>query len=144
MKYDDISVVMRAFIGNREMMRRLGFAADDLYFQSARSARNSGVMTCFLVLRTGDKQFSIECGPLGADVSVLEAEYARVAQAINARELSEDDYFRIFQECEAYQATTGLIVALRARGFEIGIPDPSRERAWRIVDEVLGGKQLLS
>ena len=118
MKYDEITPAMRAFIGNREMMRRLGFCAEDIFCQSARSARNHGVMTCFLVLRTAGGEFSIECGPV-RDADTLETEYAAVLAAVNSSSLSDEDLGRIFSESEAYRMTADLIAALKARGFVI-------------------------
>jgi hypothetical protein len=38
------------------------------------------------------------------------------------------DYFRIFQECEAYNATVSLIGALRQRGIKVPILEPSKGR----------------
>lgn len=126
MKYDDITSTMRAFIGNREMVRRLGFFARDIYCQAARSARLAGALSCFLVIRTSGKEFSIECGPV-TTVEELEAEYARVTEAIGSSELSDEDYFRIFAESEAYACTIALIEALQGRGIEVPVLQPSKK-----------------
>ena len=125
MKYEDITPAMRAFLGNREMVRRLGFHAGDIYCMPARSARFSGLMSCFLSLRTGGKEFNIECGPCDSE-DKLSAEYMRVLQAVNSGGLPDADYFRIFQECESYQITSDLIRALGARGIIVPILHPSK------------------
>ena len=122
-KYEDISFAMRSFVGNREMLRRLGFAADELYCASAHSARNGGVLSCFLVVRTGSKDFTIECGAIASE-SALQEEYTRVLAAINSGALSDDDYARMFQACDAYRDTVGLIAALSQRGIDVRIPEP--------------------
>ena len=124
MRYEDISPSMRTFIGSYEMMRRLGFPADNLYCQIARSARRNGVLSHFLMLRTTGKDFTIECGPVTSETP--DEEYTIVLERIRNHELSDNDYFRIFQECDAYRDTYGLIESLRSRGIEVPILQPSK------------------
>jgi hypothetical protein len=83
MTYNDITPVMRGFIGGREAFRRLGFSADDLFLQIARSATHK-VTSCFVTLRTQGKEF-----PSNTCVS---------ATAINHGEVSSTDLDRIWKE----------------------------------------------
>ena len=129
MKYEDVTEPMRIFIGTREMMRRLGFAAEDIYCASALSARKQGALSCFLTLRTGGKEFNVECGPIDS-VAALEAEYKTMTACINSRTIGDDLYWRFFEESEAYQYTDGLIAALRKRGIVVPILTPSKHRVW--------------
>ena len=125
MTYDELTPTMRMFLGNREMIRRLGFSADDIFFSTARSVRNGGRLSCFLAIRTQGREFSIECGPVES-VEACEVEYKRATEAVNSHALGDPDYFRMFAECEAYRDTGGLIDALRRKGFHVRIAQPTK------------------
>jgi hypothetical protein len=117
MKYGEISATMRAFIGNREGFRKMGFKAEDLYCSIAMSARHR-TLSCFvkLQLTTKSSDFNMEVGPV-KDGQAFEAEYKRVSQAINAGEVPQADMDRMWQECEIYNDKMGFTAALLARGF---------------------------
>lgn len=117
MKYDDISPTMRAFIGGREAFRRLGFRADDLYCALAISA-HFGALSCFVTLKTQGKEFNMEVG-LVEDGDAFSAEYDRVAIAINAGELPEEVFARIWQESGPCMNAVPFILALKARNFRL-------------------------
>jgi len=96
--YDQISPTMRAFIGARAVLRCLEFVAEDLFCMMA--ANRFGVLSGFCVLKTQDKEFSIELGP--CDEGFLD-EYQDIAYVIRAGGVKESDLNRMFQESEAYQ-----------------------------------------
>jgi hypothetical protein len=124
MKYSEISKTMRMFIGNREAFRKLGFSADDLYCQIAKSLRNYGVLSCFLVLKTQNSEFLVECGEI-RNSKDFELEYKRACDALNSRKLSEKDLEQIYLECEAFQKGSDLIAAIMLKGIFI----PNLEKA---------------
>lgn len=128
MRYDDITPSMRAFLGNREMVRRLGFDADDIYMLTAQSARHGGALSLFLTIRAQGLEFNIECGTIES-VKGAEAEYQRVIDAMADGSLSDDDYFRMFEASEAYRFTAALVASLQGRGFEVTIPSPPRAQS---------------
>jgi hypothetical protein len=117
MKYDDISETMRRWVGGREAFRKMGYKADDLYCLISRSARNNGVLSAFVKLRTQGMDFNLECGPVGGDGTAFAAEYKKVSEAINSGAISQDDLDRIWQESEPYQDKVGFSEALAAKGF---------------------------
>lgn len=117
MKYEDISPAMRVFIGNREGLRKLKFAADDIFCVTGRSALN-GQLCAFCVLKFGGKEFSMECGPIADnDEKKFREEYARVSKAVNARRVNQVDLDRIWQESMAHRNGLALIQKLIERGF---------------------------
>ena len=126
MKYDEISVPMRRFLGTFEALRKLGFPSDDIYCEIARSARNRGLLSCFCKLRACGKEFSVECGPISsADVTdvtdvaadVFSHEWSRVCEAIAANAIPQADLDRIWQESEAHQNAVEFSMALLAKGI---------------------------
>ena len=48
-----------------EAMRRLGFRADDIFFECACDALAGGAPSLFVVLRAQGKSFAVTLGPLG-------------------------------------------------------------------------------
>lgn len=126
MKYEEISPVMRMFLGNREGLRRFGFSADDLFLMTARSAslgnRSSdrhpigGRLACFCVLRTQGKEFSILCGPIESEEDVAN-EYKRVCEAQD--KISPSDCDRIWEESEVCAKKIELLIVLTEKGFRI-------------------------
>jgi hypothetical protein len=115
-KYDEITPVMRKFLGGWLGFRKLGFSADDLYCAIYKSARNQGLLSCFVTLRTQGKEFNLEIGPID-DAAALEKEYARVCGA--ASQVSQADLERIWRESEIYERKSDFIFALMNKGFEL-------------------------
>lgn len=114
MKYDDISPVMRRFLGNREGFRKAGFSADDLYLLLAPSAMYFGEMACFCVLRTQGKEFSVICG-LVEDQAAFEREYLDVCK--RQSEISQEVADRIWEESEVCAKKAEFLLALRSKGI---------------------------
>lgn len=116
MKYEDITPVMRNFIGNYQGFRKLGYSADDLYCQVERSVKLGGHLGVFLVLKTQGKMFSVECGPVASKEETVE-EYKRICGAAGLCEIPEEDLQKIWRECEVYVRKVDFVVALRNKGF---------------------------
>ena len=117
MRYEEIHPTLRAFIGNREAFRKLGFSADDLFCSIAMSFRHSN-LSCFVKLQLKNKSsdFNMEVGPV-EDGKTFEEEYRRVAQAIVDGEVPQADLDRMWQESECYQDKKGFLTALLSKGF---------------------------
>ena len=119
MKYKEIHPTLRAYFGSWQVLRLMGFESDDLYCVVERSVQLRGAYSCFVQLQTQDLEFTIECGPVGADPNGFLAEYTRVAKLINERAISREVLDRILFECEAFQKKVDLIMSLEAKGFRI-------------------------
>lgn len=116
MTYDEISPTLRAFIGGREAFRKMGFKADDLYCNIAMSMRFRRLM-CFVQLKAQNNVFNLEVGPV-EDGDAFGAEYRRVAEAICAGQVPQDDLDRMWQESEPYTNPLGFTKALLGKGFK--------------------------
>lgn len=116
MKYAEISVTMRAFVGAREAFRKLGYAAKDLSLLVARSARHGGTLSAFVFLRAQNKTFSLECGPVKSEAKAKE-EYERVCEAVNSGAVTQADLDRMWQESDPYLDKVGFATALMLKGF---------------------------
>jgi len=120
-RYKDVSPAMRAFIGTRELFRRMGFAAGELFCESASSARNNLILSGFLVLKTQGKEFAVELGPIDS-VEAFREEYYRVRVALNKGKLKDRDLKRMLHECEAYRDKAGCLLALVTKGIVPPVP----------------------
>jgi hypothetical protein len=111
MTYDEIPPLLRAYVGNREGFRKLGFSADDLFLQFSKNG--FGVPSAFLVLRTQRKSFSIELGPcLNAQETAVE--YVCVCEAMER--IPQADLDRIWHE-----SLDIAVVARLVEKFELGV-----------------------
>lgn len=118
MRFEDIDPTLRAFIGNREAFRKLGFSSDNLYCLVAMSARFR-VLSCFVQLKAQGKTFNLECGAIPWPKDVWEAHYREVCGAINSGAISQADMDRIWVESEVYQNKVDFMLALNAKGFYV-------------------------
>jgi hypothetical protein len=118
MKYEDVSPTMRAFIGTWEVLRKLGYSADDIFFQPSKSVKLGGALGAFCVLRTQGKEFSVDCGPVTSEKDAGE-EYQRVSKAVSAGEIPQEDMDRIWWESEACQRSIQLVIAIQGKGFRV-------------------------
>jgi hypothetical protein len=124
LKYRDITPTMRAFLGTREVLRQMGFAAEDLYCQVEYSVRHPGSLNGFCVLRTQGLEFSVELGPVSSREAFAK-EYTRMIDAVNTGALSERDLKRMTRESEAFRGRMNLLAAIIAKG--IRPPGPTAE-----------------
>lgn len=115
MKYDQISPVMRAFIGTHEGFRKLGFPAENLFFLCARDGVRFRGLSGFLMLEWQKKIFSVELGPIESEESI-HREYEIVCDQMT--QIPESDLQRMWNECEMCQNKIGLLLALRGKGIE--------------------------
>lgn len=119
MVYAEIHPTLRAFIGNWEGLRKLGFQAEDLYCVIQRSVQLGGALGCFVQLLTQGKEFLVDVGPVDMDPMYFEQAYRAVVRAIQAGEIEQDDLDRIWQESAAYRRKTAFVFAIAAKGIMI-------------------------
>jgi hypothetical protein len=117
-KYEEINPVLRAFMGNREGFRKLGFSADSLFCLVSGSAK-LGVASCFVQLQAQGKTFAVECGPIEIEKGAFEAHYREVCEAINSGRVSQTDMDRIWVESEVCQHKSEFLLALLQRGIVV-------------------------
>ena len=117
MRYEDISPVLRDFLGYYQCLRNLGFSSDDIFLHYAKN--RAGVRSVFLSMTTQRKSYSIELGPCErAEGETLTAEYIRVCKAIGSKDLSVEVLKRIYRESSAF-GSMPFIKSLLDRGFFI-------------------------
>jgi hypothetical protein len=116
MRYEEISPVMRGFLGAFEALRRLGFKSEDIYADVCMSARTLQ-RSCFAALRTQGKEFLLEIGPLEMSYEQFHEEYLRVASRESIGQILEEDLNRIYTESEAFQRRVDLVTAILLKGF---------------------------
>jgi hypothetical protein len=117
-KYKDIHPTLRTVLGAHEGFRKLDFPAETIFLQTGRSALRGGVLSCFAVLRTQLKEFSIECGdvPKG-DESAFLRDYQRTVAAVRCGAFPQEDLDRIWQESDCHTRALAFAVALVNKGF---------------------------
>lgn len=127
MTYDDIDPTLREFLGAHQAFRKLGFASEDIYCAPVKSYLNNGVMSCFCVLQTQGKIFTLECGPIsGGDDEKFIKEYVKVAKEISSGHMPESELSRLWEECLARKQSMELLMALARK--DIKIPKVAEER----------------
>lgn len=115
MQYDEIPRAMRNALGTFEMLRRMGFAPDDIFFDMREEDKMMAV-----VLKTQSKEFVVLVGILdGMAYEQFKEQWVRVVNALNAHEISDDDLSRTLVESEAYCFTHSLTTALMRKGIRI-------------------------
>jgi hypothetical protein len=126
MTYDEISPILRAYLGTWQVLRQVGFSSESLHPMTARSARHGGVLSLFLQLEAQGKEFSVELGEIKSEDETMQ-EFIRVAKRMN--ELSEGDLRRIMEESEACRDKVLLFMALMDKGFVIPADGEKAARA---------------
>lgn len=117
MRYNEITPVMRKFIGTFEVVRSFGFSADEIFLGTVNDLR-LGCLACHLIIKAQGRSFNIVIGKI-KNAETLEAEYDRVTKALSTRELQDRDVKRMALESEAYNNWPSLVMSLCAKGFVI-------------------------
>jgi hypothetical protein len=113
MKYTEIPEPMRNALGTFEMLRRLGFESKDIYWDMQPDTMMQ------VVLRTQGKQFAIDVGFLHMTKAKFKTKWTAVMDALTAGQIPENDYWRLFQECEAYRLTDDMVEAMKRKGIRV-------------------------
>jgi hypothetical protein len=126
MKASDVDPTIREWLYAREMLRRLGFSPDDLFFAVAPSGNvltlgqpmTIGTPVITLELRAQGKTFEWTIGPTAVPLAKLEAAYRDACALWNAG--SDAAVFDAeFRSSRPMQRKVGLGAALREKGFEL-------------------------
>ena len=119
MTYDQINPVLRRVLGCFEGFRKVGFRADDLYCEPARSpGLPAGQLAVFITLKTQGQEFRIECGQWDESaVDDLRVQWRATCQAVNADEVPQADMDRIWQESVIFADSVGFVLALGRKGI---------------------------
>ena len=80
-----------------ELMFRLGFLGENLFFMHAHSAADDGALALFVLLRADGKEFTARIGP-SPDSRAAEAEWKEFVTLLDNDEFSYDELTEIFGE----------------------------------------------
>jgi hypothetical protein len=121
MTYDEIHPVMRAALGAFEVLRRFGFASDDIFFHQNTDDEPGpeprGMM--FVVLRTQGKDFTIRVGVVDLPYAEWAESWKKVATAAAEQRIEEAD--RIVEESEAFQDKVRLMMAIQRKCIRVPV-----------------------
>jgi hypothetical protein len=111
----------------REVMRRLGFTPDELFFVVSTSGKvkcaDSGVISdhggpiIALVLRTQGREFSWTIAATKLTAGEIETAYRKACDEWNSAEVDLDAEDSTFRASHPYAMRMELLMALRAKGF---------------------------
>lgn len=109
----------------REVMRRIGFSADDLFFAATSTPsvqdRETGKITpvnglvVSLLLRTQNKEFRWVIGTTSMSKDKLQSEYERLCSEWNSGIV--DDELTAFKNSQPFKQADKLIEVLQKKGF---------------------------
>lgn len=114
MRAADIDPTIRDWLYAREMLRRLDFSPDNLYFVIASD--DDGTPMIVLELHAQGKTFRWTIGPTTVAVDDLQAAYEGACALWNAG-TDAPAFEAEFLSSTPMQSKVGLIAALRAKGF---------------------------
>lgn len=128
------SPVMVEWLYSREVMRFLGFDANDLFFMVNENApsiidRSTGLVAkvdgtvVSLVLRAQDKEFLWSIGVTKMSKNELQSEYERLCEHWNSGELKDD--IQNFRSSVQVKSIKRLIQTLEDKGFVLDIEGTS-------------------
>ena len=124
MRVADLDLTLREWLYAREMLRRLGFSADDLFFAVAPDGKvatpgqptTPGVPVIGLELRAQGKTFRWTIGPTTVPLADLEAAYRAACTLWNAgtdAEMLEAEFY----SSRSMRQKVDLLMALQEKGF---------------------------
>jgi hypothetical protein len=110
-------------LGSFEGFRKLGFAADDIYFtvngplKSAPFTFQIGMIQILLTLKTQGKQFHIDCGVLNDTPDNAVKKWEKLGRAMNEGRIKPEHLDEVWQKSLAHKEPEGFLVALKQKGF---------------------------
>lgn len=128
---------IREWLFAREMVRRLGFAAEDIYFvvQSSGLVVERGQMLDLgkpaigLELRTQNRVFLWTIGGVDLALDKIEPAYQAACELWNDPARSETEFpHEEFIASRPFEQRIGLIQALQSKGFRFRVPAPSHSQ----------------
>lgn len=126
MKFDDIHPTFREALGIHEALRKCGFSSDDIYVYLNPPATflsmfdpNYGKTSMLVVLKTQDKDFSVNVGFLDLNHSKWEQAWKEICAAVIEHQVNEEDLDKIWQSCMAFKDKLGFVLAIGEKGIAI-------------------------
>lgn len=123
--FEHIDPTIREWLYAREMMRRLGFAPDEIFFvvnPPGKQIIENGILLytdkVFIVLRVQSQglDFNWTIGPTDVPDSQIESHFERAINAWNSADNSPELDFA-FTSSRPFSQAVGLMNALHAKGF---------------------------
>lgn len=119
MKYDEIDPSVRTYFGAHEGLRKLGFAADDIFLELA-SNRIDGKLSAFATLRTQGIEYRMFIAPIeNGDSDAFVEKYKRAVDALRDGKVSQADLDKMWGESACHVHSTEFILSLQAKGLKI-------------------------
>jgi hypothetical protein len=122
-----IDPTLQEWLYAREIMRRLGFTPDELFFVVSTSGkvldRSTGVVTDHggpiigLEVRAQDKEFSWTIGATKLPIREIEPAFMKMCDAWNERTVDVDAEDGALKASHSFAQRLDLLATLRARGF---------------------------
>lgn len=109
-----------------EALRRLGFAADDIFAQAHQEPVAGVLMHMFAVgLYTQGNEFVVNCGAFVTEeeAQAVCAEWGEFAGQLP--DFSEPELIEVFKASEPWRTSAQFVLALRLKGFVIPNTDPT-------------------
>lgn len=105
-----------------EVLRKLGFQADDIFWvfaQTLNAVPRPG-LALNVVLRTQGREFSVTCSPrLSEGEAKRHEKQARVfMETLNAGKFVEKEMLEVLHASYAWRNKSDMLMVLRAKGFE--------------------------
>lgn len=124
--------IIQEWLYAREVMRRLGFTPDELFFVVSTSGkildRDTGVVTdhggpiIALVLRAQGKEFSWTIGATKLLAREIESAYRKACDDWNGAPVDLPAQDAAFRSSKSYEMAMDLMLALKSRGFSFVEP----------------------
>jgi hypothetical protein len=111
--------------GYFEALRRLGFAADAIYFCTGMGIPEglphpTAVPCVFVILRHGDdKEFVINVGPYEGDADMVEKMWLQIVDGVGDGTYDDEELKIVWEKSKALQQSVDLILGLRNKGIPL-------------------------
>jgi hypothetical protein len=109
-----------------EALRRLGFPPDDIYFGTGMGVPDglknvSAVVPCmFVILRTRDKEFTINAGPYyEGDAKMQEAMWLQIVAGVADGTYDEEELQIVWDSSKASRQSVDFVIALHEKGIPL-------------------------
>jgi hypothetical protein len=120
MTIDDFPMVVREALSVHQVLRRLGFSADDIYVAPGHTAADS----LHVVLRTQGKQWAIALGPQTVDGPAMRDMWLRAIEY--ARTAPEAELVAMFDGSVIQKQIALVAWSISQRGIELPLASASR------------------
>ena len=117
MNFGSVSDTMKEMLCCHEALRRLGFAAEDIFAFYA-SIETTPKKVGGVELRAQGKSFALSCGVTDLEPQVFADTWTNLVNAFNTKEIGDDEMDQCWASSMIYDRWPYLITALAERGFK--------------------------